>query len=174
MRTLTLVAVLLLMPLAVRGQQAAAGVGIGGSKLGDFAGFTVTGFFEASRSILFGSASAELSWGPTSDDARFYRDEFDNGQSRCRDRETGRFANDSECMETDYGGSVEAGLTLPAGESRILLGGGYRLGERAMPFGSASFRSPLGGGWIALRVAAGEGLLQGLVLFGFPVGQRVG
>ena len=62
---------------------------------------------------------------------RYHFDTFSNGQERCRDSQTGQFARDSLCSETQaiYGAVFELDLMIPVGGASILLGGGYRLGD---------------------------------------------
>ena len=77
-----------------------------------------------------------------SDDDRFYTDTFSNGQSRCRERSTGQFADDSDCVELDARayGRVEA--TYRIGGNGVELGGGVRIGEEVLPYGTLAI--PLG------------------------------
>ncbi len=51
------------------------------------------------------------------DDDRYERDTFRNGQSRCRDTETGQFASDSKCTNLDvkWYAKLEATYTIPLG-----------------------------------------------------------
>jgi len=76
------------------------------------------------------------------DDDRYYRDEFSNGQSRCRDSETGQFAEDYKCLNIAVRayGRVEATYRLPT--SRIELGGGVRVSDEIRPYGTIAL--PLG------------------------------
>lgn len=69
---------------------------------------------------------------------RYYRDQLSNGQSRCRDRQNGQFAETSDCnsLAAKAYGRVEATFTLPAS---IEFGAGARFSEeRVRAYGTAS------------------------------------
>jgi hypothetical protein len=73
------------------------------------------------------------------DNDRYYRDTFSNGQSRCRDSQTGQFADDSDCVNIDLKpyGRVEAVYAIPGSAE---LGGGVRLSqEKVRPYGTIAF-----------------------------------
>jgi hypothetical protein len=73
------------------------------------------------------------------DNDRYYEDTFSNGQSRCRDSETGQFAKDSKCDDAAVKayGKIEATYTI-AGS--LELGGGARFSsEKVRPYGTFSF-----------------------------------
>lgn len=70
---------------------------------------------------------------------RYYTDTFDNGNSVCRDSETGRFASKSNCAaEIIYAASAEAGFALATGTHPVYLTGGYRVGAGQTAFGALS------------------------------------
>ena len=80
-------------------------------------------------------------------DSRYYTDTFDNGNSVCRDRETGRFASKGNCgPDVMYAASAEAGFALTSGQHPIYVTGGYRVGSGPTGFGAVgmAFR-PLAG-----------------------------
>ena len=97
------------------------------------------------------------------DNDRYYRDTFSNGQSRCRDGDTGQFASDSECVNigVDWYAKAEVAYVAPSG---FEFGGGARFSsEKVRPYGMVSFRlSPslklkgnAGPNYFALGVTAG-------------------
>jgi hypothetical protein len=105
------------------------------------------------------------------DTGGYYRDYFDNGQSRCRGP-NGQFATDESCIaiESLYAYSIDAVGLIPA--SPVLLGGGIRFeGDTKTWFGSA------GAGWIrnggkallSLRGNFGQDYVSGLVTIAFRV-----
>lgn len=72
------------------------------------------------------------------DNDRYYEDTFSNGQTRCRDSQTGQFADDSECVNVDFKpyGRVEAVYSAQVAE----IGAGVRLSEqKARPYGTIAF-----------------------------------
>ncbi len=74
------------------------------------------------------------------DDDRYYEDTFANGQTRCRDGRTGRFASDSDCVDVGVDWYAKAELAFVA-TSGFELGGGARFSsEKARPYGTAAFR----------------------------------
>lgn len=76
------------------------------------------------------------------DNDRYYRDEFANGDSRCRDSQTGQFAEDHKCLNVAVRayGRIEATYRLPG--ARLELGGGVRAGDEFLPYGTIAL--PLG------------------------------
>jgi hypothetical protein len=76
------------------------------------------------------------------DNDRYYKDTFSNGQTRCRDGETGQFAKDSECnnVAVKAYGKIEATYSIPA---TVEIGGGARFsGDKVRPYGTMAL--PLG------------------------------
>lgn len=74
------------------------------------------------------------------DNDRYYDDTFSNGQSRCRDSQTGQFASDSKCtnVAVDWYAKAEIAYITPAG---FEVGGGARFSsEKMRPYGTASIR----------------------------------
>jgi hypothetical protein len=77
------------------------------------------------------------------DTGPYYRDYFDNGQSRCRDSRNGQFADDLNCVAIDvkYAYSVDALLMLPgtSGRTPVFVGAGRRFARDGFDqwFGSA-------------------------------------
>ena len=76
------------------------------------------------------------------DNDRYYTDELSNGQSRCRDRTNGQFADDSNCINIAARAyaRLEATYTIP-GSVEIGAGGRYS-GDRIRPY--ATLSAPLG------------------------------
>jgi len=98
---------------------------------------------------------------PQAEDSRYYRDDLGNGQSRCRDSETGRFASDSLCGPSfEPTASVEAGLRIAGNEvAQYVIAAGMRAGSPTTPYGVAEVR--LGGAdqllrGFNIRMAGGE------------------
>lgn len=70
-------------------------------------------------------------------DDRYYLDQFANGQSRCRDRTNGQFAETSKCNTTDalFGAAAELAYVFILKTDRLFwVGGGARVGEGATPY----------------------------------------
>jgi hypothetical protein len=73
------------------------------------------------------------------DNDRYYTDTFSNGQSRCRDRTNGQFADDANCENIDAEpyGRVEAVYAIPLVAE---VGAGVRISEeKARPYGTVAF-----------------------------------
>lgn len=76
------------------------------------------------------------------DNDRYYEDTFSNGQTRCRDSQTGQFAKDSECDDTAVKayGKIEATYSIPHFAE---IGGGVRFSsDKVRPYGTVGL--PLG------------------------------
>lgn len=72
------------------------------------------------------------------DNDRYYEDTFSNGQTRCRDGNTGRFANDAKCDNTAVKayGRVEATYSIPLVAE---VGGGARFSsDKVRPYGTVA------------------------------------
>lgn len=72
------------------------------------------------------------------DNDRYYMDRFSNGQERCRDSETGRFAKDSECdnLAVKAYAKIEATYSIPLVAE---VGGGARFsGDKVRPYGTVA------------------------------------
>ena len=70
------------------------------------------------------------------DNDRYYEDTFSNGQTRCRDSETGQFADDSECNDVAVKAyaKIEATYSIPMVAE---IGGGARFSsEKVRPYGT--------------------------------------
>jgi hypothetical protein len=100
-----------------------------------------------------------------SDEDRFYTDTFSNGQSRCRERSTGQFADDSDCVELDARpyGRLEA--TYRVGGKGVELGGGVRISKEFVPYGTLAI--PLGGGSAQIKGNAGPDYFAAGLRFSF-------
>ena len=86
------------------------------------------------------------------DNDRYYRDQFSNGQSRCRDGTNGEFADDANCVNIAARayGRVEASYTIAGA---IEIGAGVRISDEVRPYGMVAV--PLGANF-ALRGMAGQ------------------
>ncbi|ANK14178.1 hypothetical protein A9D12_07195 [Erythrobacter neustonensis] len=73
------------------------------------------------------------------DNERYFTDTFNNGQTRCRDRTNGQFADDRLCDDTALKpyGKLEASYTVAG--SLELGGGGRYDGGAVRPYGLVSF-----------------------------------
>ncbi|WP_262504463.1 hypothetical protein [Sphingobium sp. KCTC 72723] len=72
------------------------------------------------------------------DNDRYYQDSFSNGQTRCRDGQTGQFANDSECnnVAVKAYAKIEATYSIPL---MAEVGGGARFsGDKVRPYGTVA------------------------------------
>lgn len=72
------------------------------------------------------------------DNDRYYDDTFSNGQTRCRDSETGQFAKDSKCDNTAVKayGKIEATYSIPLVAE---IGGGARFSsDKVRPYGTVA------------------------------------
>jgi opacity protein-like surface antigen len=90
-------------------------------------------------------------------DGRYYRDTFSNGQSRCRDSETGRFASDTQCGAGLAFGAVRGELLLPIPRIPLEVGVGVRIGDRTLPYAAAGFETKIEEGKPILLYAHGAG-----------------
>lgn len=100
-----------------------------------------------------------------SNDDRFERDTFSNGQSRCRDTTNGQFAEDANCVGIDARayGRVEA--TYRVGGNGVELGGGVRISKDVVPYGTIAL--PLGGGSAQIKGNAGPDYFAAGLRFSF-------
>jgi hypothetical protein len=72
------------------------------------------------------------------DNDRYYEQTFSNGQTRCRDGQTGQFASDSECnnVAVKAYAKIEATYTIPLVAE---VGGGARFsGDKVRPYGTVA------------------------------------
>ena len=103
-------------------------LGAGGTQAGSVEGFALTaglGFRFGPLLVTANAADVTLSSG---DSGPYYRDEFSNGQSRCRNGDNGQFAEDSKCIaiDADYAASADLNIILPG--TPLFIGGGGRVG----------------------------------------------
>ena len=122
--------------------------------------------------VSFNPADLILSEGDT---YPYYRDEFSNGQSRCRNSLNGQFAEDSNCIaiESEHTFSFDAVAVLP--KAHILLGGGRRFEtDRDLWFGSvgASWLKNDGRVMFTLRGNFGDSYASGLATIGIRIAGR--
>lgn len=113
--------------------------------------------------FLFASASVDAALRGAESD-RYYMDTFSNGQSRCRDSQTGRFASAANCSETETitGYGLDAGLIFanPDAYGSFFVGAGYRPVGGEGPYGSVGYvwpGDPIGG---VVRAEAGPNIWQ--------------
>ena len=73
------------------------------------------------------------------DNDRYYQDDIGGGQTRCRDRSNGQFADDANCDDTAFKpyAKVEGTFTL-LGSAEAGLGARYS-GDEVQPYATASF-----------------------------------
>jgi hypothetical protein len=93
--------------------------------------------------------------------SRYYRDDFDNGRSACRDSSNGQFTNASNCAaEWTFAARVEGLVRLL--RTPVLLGPGVRIGGgEVIPYGTGLWESPLGTGLVLqLKGSAGAEFVQ--------------
>jgi len=97
------------------------------------------------------------------DNDRYYEDTFSNGQTRCRDSETGRFAKDAKCDNTAVKayGRIEATYSIPLVAE---VGAGARFSsDKVRPYGTVAvplapkirLKGNAGPKYYALGLAAG-------------------
>lgn len=94
-----------------------------------------------------------------SDDSRYQEETFDNGNTVCRDTETGQFASRSLCGgEMVYAASVEGLFGFKTDEKHwAAVGAGFRVGNSAGPYGTVAFHfaAPSETNWnLRLRLGA--------------------
>ncbi len=98
--------------------------------------------------LVEGSLDLHFDSNTTESSSRYYTDTFSNGQSRCRDRETGRFVSSSLCNDsTEYTTDVSARLSglvnyhLPLSEQvDFTVGAGYLISNVSTPILSIGLR----------------------------------
>ena len=104
--------------------------GVWGGELGVGYAFEVSGF--TLRPMVGGFVYK-------GDNDRYYKDQLSNGQTRCRDSQTGYFTKDVKCDNTAVKayGKIEATYTFPMFAE---VGAGARFsGDKVRPYGTASF-----------------------------------
>lgn len=106
---------------------------------------------------------AELALVPGEAEAGYRWETLSNGQRRCREEATGRFASDTRCVElaTALGISAETFWRVAGGRRPLHLGAGFRAGEGDGPYGTVRWRAVPGRGsdW-HLRASAGPAILR--------------
>lgn len=106
---------------------------------------------------------AELALVPGEAEPGYRWEALSNGQRRCRDLATGRFAADTRCVElaTAFGASAEAAWRVGGRRRPLHVGAGFRAGEGAGPYGTVRWRAVPGGrsAW-HVRASAGPALLR--------------
>lgn len=166
---ITLVAVAgIASPLQGQQSQAESGVRrtfVGGSigYLGqeDINALSLTGSIGLQKAFLRATLHTDLGLYPD-EDSPYYRDQLDNGDSRCRDSRNGQFADDANCgPAVTFAVRGEATAFVPR-KSPFFLGGGYRLGELSVPYGTAGWEFRRSGSSAAgfLRTEVGERYVQ--------------
>lgn len=111
---------------------------------------------------------AELALVPGEAEAGYRWETLSNGQRRCREAATGRFAADTRCIElaTALGVSAETSWRVAGDRRPLQLGAGFRAGEGAGPYGTVRWRAVPGteSDW-HLRASAGPAILRVAVGF---------
>lgn len=106
---------------------------------------------------------AELAVVPGEAEPGFRWERLSNGQRRCRESATGRFASDTRCIDLDtaFGVSAEASWRIVGGRRPLHLGAGFRGGAGSGPYGTVTWRAVPGpaSDWL-LRGSAGPALLR--------------
>lgn len=127
------------------GLEAAAGVEMRGSRF-------VAALRGAELALVPGEAEAGYRW-----------ERLSNGQRRCREATTGRFASDTRCIAlvAAFAVSAEATWRVAGGRRPVHLGAGFRAGEGAGPYGTVRWRAvPRRGSDWHLRASAGPAILR--------------
>jgi hypothetical protein len=144
-------------------------IGAGGTDAGNVSGFAVTaGIGVRAGPLLFAVNAMDVTLS-RGDSGPYYRDEFSNGQSRCRNGENGQFAEDSKCIAIDANYAASADLNLVIPSTPVFLGGGGRVaGDNELWYGSigAAWGRNARRMWIA-RANFGKDYVSGLVSVGF-------
>lgn len=106
---------------------------------------------------------AELALVPGEAEPGYAWETLSNGQRRCREAATGRFASDSRCIElaAAFGVSAETSWRVSRGRRPLHVGAGFRAGEGGGPYGTVRWRAVPGAGsdW-HLRASAGPSLFR--------------
>lgn len=133
-------------------------------------GLMVNGGFSAATNRAWATLlPIELTFVPGTADPRYYQDTFSNGQTRCRDSQTGQFASNTKCQAPigiKYSGALEANVQ-PSLHHPIFVGAGFHAGYARTAYGTIGLirRRPNGTGTL-LRISAGASFLQ-LALGGY-------
>lgn len=124
--------------------------------------------------ILDGSLDINAETQPVSGGSRYYWDTLSNGQRRCRDRQTGRFASSSNCESGtyDYNYSMRlSGLVnyhFDASENvDFILGAGYMITNYATPILSIGMRPNPGNPGVAGSIGFGKNYLYAGIIYIF-------
>lgn len=104
----------------------------------------------------------------------YYRDYFDNGESRCRNSLNGQFADDSDCLAVDgyYAFTLDGAVLIP--RSPVLVGAGKRFDGLEDPvFGTVGFmwRHPGGRVLATIRANLGRAYAAGLATVSIRLGR---
>lgn len=152
-------------PVAGQGIAPVWGLGAGGTKSGDFLGFSLAASLDGQVGFAYGALGLDASAGPTGSDSRYYRDQFDNGGSACRDEVTGQFVNDEKCTALDAGAWAEVGGVIPLdAEHEIRIGIGGRAGKHSTLYGRFRLFFPVSPATrLSFGVAGGRRFFQGVV-----------
>ncbi len=127
------------------GLEAAAGMELGWSRL--------------SASVR----APEVALVPAESDPGYRWETLSNGQRRCRDVATGRFAADTRCIElaTALGASAEVAWRVAGSDRPLDVAAGFRAGDASGPYGAVRWRAiPRGASAWHLRASAGPALLR--------------
>lgn len=154
-------------PEVARGQapSAHAAVGTGGTALAGEFGLEARAGVElrAGRLVVI-ARPVEVALLPGSSDPGFRWVTLENGQRRCREVETGRFARDTRCidLEAELGASAAVAWRAVRGARPLLLGAGFRAGQGAGPYATVRWRPVPASGPLSwhVGVAAGPELVR--------------
>lgn len=163
-------AALALLPLPVRAQDGGGGPNVlVASALGpivldgDVGLEAATGVEMRWSRFVAALRGAELALVPGEAEAGYRWETLSNGQRRCREAATGRFASDTRCIAlvAAFAASGEATWRVAGGRRPVHLGAGFRAGEGAGPYGTVRWRAVPGAGsdW-HLRASAGPAIFR--------------
>jgi hypothetical protein len=128
---------------------------------------------------LLGTIAADVTLqdDETAAQSRYYMDTFSNGQSRCRDRETGQFAPTEKCRDLSIDaipGATADGAFVVSRRLPVYLGGGVYVSSRATtPFLSFGYLGGVGEERVLghARIVLGKDLIQARIGAAIPLGR---
>lgn len=159
-----------LLPLPARAQDGGGGPSVlVASALGpivldgDFGLEAATGLEMRWSRFVAAFRGVELAVVPGEAEAGYRWETLSNGQRRCREAATGRFASDTRCIAlvAAFGVSAETTWRVGGGRRPVHLGAGFRAGDGAGPYGIVGWRAVPGASsdW-HLRASAGPAILR--------------
>jgi hypothetical protein len=161
-----IIVILAAFPMSLAAQAEASGVGFmldtGYSRPFQANAYGVAGGASVKWKHLISFSALDFSFYPGDHNPRYYTDTFSNGQTRCRDRSNGQFADTSLCgrgTKVITAGMFDGNLLI----SRLLVGGGYRVGDGRGAYGAAGYAKSIRGGtksfWF-IRGLGGKDIVQ--------------